>query len=103
MMKDSASHSKAEQALRTFESLGNIQPSAGWDQSLMIKLSSAKPSSNSRSLITGYTLILLFFVLMNIGFFLGAVIHDSHKSIYRNNELQIISNELLINPTSLNN
>jgi hypothetical protein len=102
-MKESALSNKVLQKLKEFETIENLQPSADWTQSLMNKLDSAKPYPTSGFSATKFTVVLLFIILVNIGFILNAMIRDSHQSLYRDKELLVISNELLINPISINN
>jgi hypothetical protein len=103
-MKESELNNRISQMLNAFESIENIQPQEGWSQSLMDKLSSAKRPAYPGHSKTKFIVAILFIVLMNIGFILSTIIkNDSRNTLSRNNDLQVISKELLINPTSLNN
>ena len=102
-MKKSEINNKVQQALEEFETIENIQPSTGWELSLMEKVSSKnlRPTSTfSKTKIVG---VVIFFALINVGFFLSMMLHNTQQGLGRNRELQLISKELLINPTSLNN
>ena len=103
-MKKSELNINVQHALKEFESLENIQASEEWNDSLMARISSAKPYSNSRSYNTKFIVLILIIVLANVGLVLSTMKHGSkHQLISKNNDLKIISKELLINPTSLNN
>jgi hypothetical protein len=102
-MKESVLKSKVLKMLNDFDTMEDIQPSANWNQSLMNRLSSLKPHSNSNFLPTRFVVVVLLFVLVNLGFILSSVIGDSNQALQRNSELLAISKELLINPISLNN
>jgi hypothetical protein len=91
------------QKLSEFESMDVIQPSAGWNKSLMKKLDSAKPYSQSNISVSKFTIAVLIIILFNIGFILATLFNDSHQTSHRNNELQIISKEMLIESNTLNN
>ena len=101
-MNKSAIDNKVLQKLKEFETIESIEPSADWNQSLLDKIEHVNPSSSGFS-SAKYTIVILFIILINIGFFLSTMFNNSQKVICRNNDLQVISKELLINPTSLNN
>ena len=102
-MKESALSDKVMQKLNEFEMMANIQPSAGWNESLINKIASAKsdPASNLSS--ARFAIPVLFIVLVNIVFFLNTIITNSHQDSYKDKELQVISEEFLINPISIKN
>ena len=102
-MKESAFSVKVMQKLNEFEMMQNIQPSVGWNESLMYKIASAKSGSTSNLPSTGFVIPVLFIVLVNIVLFLNTIITNSHQGSYKDKELQVISEELLINPISIKN
>jgi hypothetical protein len=102
-MENSGLDRKVSNILHEFEKLGDIQPSDDWNQSLMSRLSSTRPNSGGMSSITPFALMVLLFLLVNLGFITTSIIGDSTQAQPRNKELLVISNELLINPISLNN
>jgi hypothetical protein len=102
-MKESELSNKIIQRLNEFETLEYLNPSANWNQSLMNKLTSAKLKATSKISTNKPFIMVLFIVLINIGFILNEVIGDSRQAKYRDKELQVISKELLINPVSINN
>ena len=102
-MKEQELNNKVSQTLQEFESMENIQPSAEWNNSLMQKLSVAKPNSIAGFSSSKFAVLMLFVVMANIGFVFKTVMNDSQQTPNRDKELQVISKELLINPISINN
>lgn len=102
-MKEQELNTRVSQTLQEFESMENIQPSAEWNDSLMQKLSVAKPNSIATFSSSKYAVVMLFVVMANIGFVFTAVMNDSPQAPNRDKELQTISKELLSNPSSINN
>ena len=102
-MKESAFSDKVMQKLNEFEMMQNIQPSAGWNESLMNKIASAKSGSASNLSSARFAIPVLFIVLINIVFFLNTIITNSQQDSYKDKELQVISEEFLINPISIKN
>jgi hypothetical protein len=101
-MKESELNSVVMQRLAYFEEAGSIIPSAGWNDSLMIRISSVKPGSTSKNSATKYTVILVFILLVNLSFIFNSFIRNSGKSFTRNTELNVISTEMMVNPVSIN-
>jgi|WetSurMetagenome_2_1015567.scaffolds.fasta_scaffold533033_2 hypothetical protein len=102
-MKESAFSYKVTQKLDEFGKMQNIQKSSGWNESLMNKLASAKPSSASYLTSSGFGVLILFIVLINLGFIFNSVINKSNQTSYKERDMQAISEELLINPISIKN
>lgn len=102
-MKEKKFNSSISQTLQEFESMENIQPSTEWHNSLMQKLSVAKPNSISRFSSPKFAVVILFLVMANIGFVFTTVMNVSQQTPRRVKDLQVISKELLINPGSINN
>ena len=104
-MKKSSIDGKVFQKLNEFETLKNIEPSSGWNSSLMNRLASLSSASVSTVTYgsTRFVITVLFFILINVGFILNSIIHNSHHNLYKNKELETISQELLINPVSIKN
>ena len=96
-------HNRVTQTLLEFESMENIQPSAEWNDSLTQRLSATKQNSTPKSSSTNFALMMLFMILVNIGFIFKTMINDSLQISNRNKELQVVSKELLFNPTPLDN
>ena len=90
---ESSLNKKVLQVLNEFESMGNIQPSVDWNQSLMNRIASSRVHKSPMSSITKYAVIVLCIVLVNIGFILNSMINNQQKAQHRNNELQVISKE----------
>jgi len=90
-------------ALKEFETIENIDPSDDWNRSLMNRLAAVKPRSGSLFPSTKMLVAIVFVVTINIYFLLNALVIHTGSSLHRNNDLKIISKELLINPLSINN
>jgi hypothetical protein len=91
---------RARQRLADFDHIGPIQPSEVWKRSLSSRLVKTKKSHYS-SLPAGLMLVIIFLFLINLGFILNSIMMSSASASFHTSELQIISNQLLINPTSL--
>lgn len=101
-MKEPSINSKVFQSLHEFETMENITTSKEWNDSLMVRLSYAKHHPASRFPSAKFVIVAVMVLLINIGFFVNSMINNSQQDSCRNNTLQLISKELLINPTSLN-
>jgi hypothetical protein len=101
-MKESELSSKVKQKLSEFDTIGSIQPSEAWNQSLMHRLAASRQSSNSDLASVRFLIVVLLLVLINIGFILNTVIRKSNQTSLRDDDLQTISEQLLINPPSAN-
>lgn len=84
-----------------FESMEEILPSSGWDQSLMARIAATKTPAGSNIPPVKPALVLLFIILINVGAILTMISSTSRQSFSRSNELKMISKEFLINPTSI--
>jgi hypothetical protein len=102
-MKDSHFNSKVIQKLQEFESLEDIQPSAGWNDSLMRKLKSSGSNHPGRSVTARFAIIVILIIAANLGFILNLFNNHSRRSETLSTEYHIISSEFLINPLSANN
>jgi len=96
-------NSEILQKLTEFDSLGNIELSEEWNNSLLKKIDYSQKHSLLRLNATKFTFILVLIMLINIGFFINTMLSHKQKISHRSNDLQVISKELLINPVSLNN
>jgi hypothetical protein len=101
IMKESEFTEKVIRKLNEFEIMQDIHPSAGWRESLMEKIASSKPRHVSNTPSAGFVVSVLFIVLLNLGFVLNSIINNSHKPSFKENEMHLISEELLINPISI--
>ena len=102
-MEESVLNRKVLRILNEFESIEDIQPSADWNQSLMNRLSSSGSPTTPRFTTTRYAAVILLFVLVNLGFILNSILGGSFQTIHNDKELMVISNELFVNPISINN
>ena len=102
-MKKQELENRVSQVLHEFDSLENLQPSTEWNDSLMQKLSVTKPNSIALYSTSKLAILILFVVMANVGFIFKTVMNDSQQIPSRANELQVISKELLINSSSINN
>ena len=101
-MKDTTLKNKVSQKLQEFELLQDIEPSSGWNQSITDRLTTSKPKKAPMHPATVFAIIALFFVLGNIVLILNTTFKDTGRNLQRDNDLQVISKELLINSTSPN-
>ncbi|MEI8204298.1 MAG: hypothetical protein WCH34_14845 [Bacteroidota bacterium] len=99
-MKESSLHNQVLQKLNEFESLEPIEVSDDWRQIMKERLSAKKPHLSQKSSKTLY-IALLFIVLINMGFMLRTLLHNSGIASSHSNDLQQISKELLINTESI--
>jgi hypothetical protein len=102
-MNRSASEDKIKQMLHEFGEIQNIHASPGWNESLMNRLDSVKPATSSGSSSTGYGLLILLVILINLGFIFNTVINKPRQNLYKEFEMKSISEEFLINPVSIKN
>ena len=102
-MEEPVLNNKAILMLKELDTIEDIQPSENWNQALIDKLYTSKHSSKLIFSSTKIAIIVLFIILINVGYIIGTVINSSKHDIHRNNVLQVISKEFLINPTSINN
>ncbi len=102
-MKKQELENRVSQALHEFYSMENLQPSDEWKDSLMQKLSVAKPNSIVTYSTSKLAIIILFIIMANVGFVFRTIMKDSQQIPRRANELQVISKELLINSSTINN
>jgi hypothetical protein len=101
IMKEPAFNDKVIRKLNEFEAIQDIQPSAGWNDLLMKKIESAKPVHVSTMPSAGYVISVLFIVLLNLGFVLSSILNKSNTQSSKDTEMQVISQEFLINPISI--
>jgi hypothetical protein len=91
------------QSLEAFEALEELQPSNQWNESLMKRLSSSKRRSTAKKTAGTVIVVITLLCLLNIGFGITILLTDTGQSEERKAGLEIISKELLINPSSVNN
>lgn len=103
MIEEAKSNSIITERVKKSEDLEQIRTSDVWNESLMKKIDTMKPYSNSFSSTPKFTLLFLFIVLINIGFIFIAINTKTQNTPIQDNGLQVISKEFLINPISLNN
>jgi hypothetical protein len=103
MQKSLSNNTKVMDALKEFETIENIETTDDWNRSLMERLASVKPRSASPFTSTKMLVAIVFVVTLNIYFLLNALVIHPGYSAHRNNDLKVISRELLINPISIKN
>lgn len=101
-MEQTEINNQVSQKLMEFESLGLILPSEDWNKSLTERLSSVRPGFSSIVSSAKFAIAVLLISIINVGFILTVLFNDSQQDTRHNTELQIISNELLINPNTIN-
>ena len=102
-MKEQELNKKVFESIQEFESIGNIESSVEWNNSLIQKISLAKPNSRFVMVSHKYLLIVMLIAVLNIGLIFKAINISSNQIPSRKEELKLVSKELLINPISLNN
>jgi hypothetical protein len=103
MMKNTEINTEVLSKLSDFEGLESISPSDDWKQSMLIRLRNVKPISDSGLISTNYKVLVLIAILINAGILWSSIVIDSKTGSSKKSELQVISNEFLINPVSINN
>lgn len=89
--------------LEAYETLAPIEPSGGWQDHVLAGIESARMHPERSGKPAGMIFLVLFFVLLNTGYFLTSYFYKSTTSDNREEDLQTISTELLINPSSVTN
>ncbi len=100
-MKKADLDNNAQRSLREFESLEDIQPSSEWTSSMMNRIAHSERPSKQGFNASGVALVLIFFILANIGVILTLISDGTRQSSARTSDLRAISREFLINPTSI--
>ena len=96
-------NSKIDQTMTRFENLGNLLPDDDWNRELMGRLDEPFSRKRERFVVSSYTAAVLLLVLLNIGFVLVSLKGNTSERKPQKSEMQVISRELLINPSSINN
>jgi hypothetical protein len=102
-MKKSELNNKSNHLLNEFETLDNIEFSPEWNAELMSKITSIEKDLYSKLSSTKYVMLLILFVLVNVGFTFNLINKKSKQDTGRYAQLQMVSKELLINLNSQNN
>jgi hypothetical protein len=97
-MKEAELNSKVSQKLADFEMVGNIMPSSEWNELLMKRISVADSGSRSNHSVTKYTIVMIFIVLVNLGFIVNSLARNTQRSSDRTSDLNTISKEMMVNP-----
>jgi hypothetical protein len=101
-MKETEFTDQVRLKLHEFETIDEIQPSSDWNQSLMNKLNSASSSVPGMN-VSGFTVLVLFIVFVNIGSMINTIIRTTDQTQQRDQDLKTVVREFLINPDSVNN
>jgi hypothetical protein len=102
-MKESELNSRVRSKLSDFETIAEINPSEDWKNSLMNRIESTGNNSGQSMYTSKFTLVILFIILVNLGFIMNSIVRNSYPSKLSEKELQALSSEFLINPVSNNN
>ena len=102
-MKNQKLNIEVRSRLAEFDRMESISPSEEWNQSMLSRLNSVKPISGSGIIPTRYKVLVLIAILTNVGILWSSIIIESKTDKQLTIELQIISNEFLVNPISINN
>jgi hypothetical protein len=101
-MKEPELSGKVQQKIDEFASIELIHPSAEWKNSLMQEIGSVHQFSPSKVSTGSVTVLLLFLLLLNVGFILTTLVNKNESKYNRSIDLKVISTELLVNPVSIN-
>lgn len=95
------SNNEVQSKLDLFEKMESILPSESWENALDQKLKSGSRSHyNSLNLKVGLVVVIL---IINLGFIVNSVFLKDTSISKTQTDLNLISKELLINPTSIAN
>ena len=103
MMKTEDLQNRLNQTLQAYEKMEDIQVSLDWNTSLIERLKSKTQHKTGLSGSGKFTLVVVFFILLNLGFLLNVMIPSNKVLDSRNGDLKLISEELLINTISVEN
>jgi hypothetical protein len=102
-MKESEFNDQAKIKLHEFEIIADLKPSADWNMNLMKKIDSSHRNSGSGSSAVSYGALVFIIVVVNMGIILSSIVREPKQSQLRDRELELVVNEFLINPVSINN
>jgi hypothetical protein len=102
-MNQAELNKKADQLLSEFETLGNIEASTEWNDALMAKITNTPRNTSSQKGNGKYMMLVLCFILTNLGFTFTYIHKNNSSSDVRQAQLALISQELLITPNAKNN
>jgi len=91
---------KVREALGQFESLPEIQTSPAWNEALERRLLS---SARRRKVQPGFVIAVVLLVLINAGIMLKVLLPVNTVTAQNNYRLQVVAENILINPDSANN
>jgi hypothetical protein len=100
-MKESELNDQVNLKLHDFESITDIQPTAEWNLNLMKKIDSSHSNSGLRTSAINFIAMLL--IIVDVSIILSSIVREPKQSQLSENELQVVVNEFLINPVSINN
>lgn len=93
---------KAAEMLEAFEHLDPIEPSVEWNQALLHKLSQTKQASETSFSSMSYTVVILFFILINAAFIFTTLQKAPPQYSDRMATLETISKALLTHSSTNN-
>lgn len=101
-MKQKESNNRIAQLLSEYENMSSIQPSEEWEQNLFTRIRSSRSDYTNKYGGLKSIVFVTCFLLINALFFLRLTHRSGNQLNERNDALQSISNELLINSTNSN-
>jgi hypothetical protein len=101
-MKDSELENRVNRILDNYQSIEITGISKGWEESLIDKIATEKGRRNTNLSVTKIALS-VFIIVINTVFIYKALNNNQSLAEDRSSDLQIISKELLINPSSISN
>lgn len=102
-MKDPELNNKVSQKMEELDRLGNISPSAQWQDSLLDKLSDINQDAKQPIFKSNIIVIIILCIVINASFIINLAFRHHEDESARADHLPLISKEFFINPISLKN
>ena len=97
-MKEKNINSLVERKLEEFGSSGGLDVTAEWKRSLQLRLGRKEKNKFDSGFVPKLIITALIIVILNIGFLLRYSSKTAQQDSDRQNDLNIILKELLVNP-----
>src|SRR5579863_3468854 len=99
-METESVNKKVKESLELFEALPEIQPSGSWNEALNRRLLSSPRERKVRPILA---IPIALLVLINAGFLIKALLPGDTFTSRHSQKLEVIAENILINPDSANN
>ena len=101
-MKRKIEETGAIKILEKFEEMAILVPSAGWDESLMNKITHSRSSPTSKNTFSSLGVLIAVVLLCNVAFVLLTLRNTKIPNTAHSEDYRPLASELLINPISAN-